>query len=265
MPTRYLSLAICSLALLLPSISAQAQQPAAPLAPAPSHPTAPPPAPEPTPAPAPASTPAAAKTPDVPVDAASKAIAEAMLKMDQNDLDGAAAKLTDAIKANPKLAGPYVFRASVYIQKKQWPQAEADFKTASQLDPTNVVIKLNLAEIKFMQKQYDQARVGYAALTKDPQMGDLAAYKVFLCDLMAGNDAQAIKERDAFDVLDVKPSYYLSKAAYDLYHKHIDSARGWLISATNIYPSAKITYYIMPLKDLGYLPLPPPAGDIGNQ
>ncbi len=204
----------------------------------------------------------AAKAPDVKVDAASQAIAEAAVKMDQNDLDGAIAKLTDAIAAAPKLSGPYVFRASVYCQKKMWPQAEADFKMAAQLDPTNIVIKFNLVEVKFNQKQYDEARKGYASLTGDPQMGDLAAYKVFLCDLLAGRDDVAKKERDAFDQVNSKPSYYFSNAAYALVHKDVEGARGWLVSAANIYPSAKITYYILPLKDLGYLPIPPSGSGI---
>jgi len=236
---RYLSLAVCA---LLSSITVQAQQMGGATNAAPAKTAAP-----------------AAPAPD----AASQAIAEAAVKMDANDLDGAIAKLTEAIAANPKISGPYVFRASVYCQKKMWPQAEADFKTASKIDPTNVVIQLNLVEVKFNQKQYDVARAGYAALVNDPQMGDLAAYKVFLCDLVAGHEALAQKERDAFNQIDSKPSYYFSNAAWDLYHKNIASARNWLVSAANIYPSAKISYYALPLKDLGYLPLPPPAAPSG--
>jgi len=242
---RYLSLAICA---LLFSTATQAQQPGN-MTNAPA-------------AKAPAATAAAPKAPDVKVDAASQAIADAMAKMDANDLDGAIAKLTDAINANPKMSGPYVFRASVYCQKKMWPQAEADFKSAAQIDPKNVVIQFNLVEVKFMQKQYDAARTGYAAITGDPQMGDLAAYKVFLCDLLAGHEDLAKKERDAFDAVDSKPSYYFSRAAWDLSHKNVDSARSWFVSGVNIFPSSKISYYLIPLKDLGWLPIPPPAAKL---
>jgi len=199
---------------------------------------------------------------DVKVDPQSQAIADAIVAMNKNDLDGAIAKLTDAIAANPKMSSPYVFRASVYCQKKDWAHAEADFKSALALDPKNQVIEFNLVEVKFNQKQYDAARAGYEKLVNDSDMGDLAAYKVFLCDLLAGHDALAQKERDAFDTVRRTPSYYFANAAWDLYHKKIDSARGWLISASNIFPSAKITYYIVPLKDLGWLPIPPPTEPI---
>ncbi len=179
-----------------------------------------------------------------------------MACMDKNDLDGAIAKLTDAINANPKIAGPYVFRASVYYQKKMWPQAEQDFKSALALDPTNVVIKLNLAEVKFAQKQYEAAHNIYTTLATDTQMGDLAAYKAFLCDLLMGKDTVAMRERDAFDQTERQPSYYFANAAWAIYHKDPEKARGWLVSVANIYPSAKISYYAIPLKDLGWLPLP---------
>jgi len=242
MSTRYLSVAVCGLVLSLLPVHAQ---PAAPM-----------------PAKAPATNAAAAtapKAPEVKVDPASQAIGEAMAAMDKNDLDGAIAKLTDAIKANPKLSGPYVFRASVYYQKKDWAHAEEDFKAAAAIDPKNPVIQLNLVEVKFAQKQYDAAKPGYLALKDDPRMGDLAAYKAFLCDLLAGHEPQAKKERDAFDQIKEAPSYYFSNAAWDLYHKDNDKARSWLISAASIFPSAKIAYYVIPLKELGWLPLPEPA------
>ncbi len=207
---------------------------------------------------APATNAAAASAPEVKVDAASQAIAEAMAAMDKNDLDGAIAKLTDAIAADPKKSGPYLFRASVYYQKKDWVNAEADFKRAAAIDPKNPVIQLNLVEIKFAQKQYDAAKPGYIALKDDPRMGDLAMYKAYLCDLMAGHEAAAKKERDAFDQLTPTPAYYFSNAAWELYHKNTDSARSWLVSAASIYPSGKIAYYALPLKDLGFLPIAPP-------
>lgn len=239
MSTRLFSLAICAF-LLSPSL-ANAQQGTAPAA-----------------TPKPASTNAAgAKAPDVKVDASSKAIAEAMVCMQKNDFDGAIAKLTEAIQANPKIAGPYVFRASVYYQKKDWAKAEADFNAAAKIDPTNVVIKFNLIEMKFAQKQYEAARADYATLTGDKQLGDLAAYKVFLCDLLMKKDDLAKKERDAFDVVNVQPSRYFSMAAWYLVHKDPEGARSWLVSAANIFPSARISNYAIPLRDLGYLPLPP--------
>jgi hypothetical protein len=109
-----------------------------------------------------------------------------------------------------------------------------------------------------MQKQYDAARPGFVALESDPDMGDFASYKVFLCDLFGGHEAAAKKELDVFNVAMENPSYYFSNAAWDLVHKNLDDARSWLLSASRIYPLQKNTYYAQSLRDLGYLPIPGP-------
>ena len=99
------------------------------------------------------------------------------------------------------------------------------------------------------------------ALESDPDMGDLASYKIFLCDLFGGHEDVAKKELDAFNATGSKPSYYYSNAAWSLFHKNTEDARSWLVSALRIYPAQKNEFYQSSLKDLGYLPLPaPPPG-----
>ena len=230
--------ALCASVLLL-SIVARAQQPA-PGAPAPST-----------------NAPASALT--SPADAAQKMIADAIKRMKDNDSDGALNDLSQALKLNPNATGAYVLRASIYCQKKQWTQAEDDFKAAQRIAPTNTVLKFNLAEVKFMQKQYDVARPGFVALEQDPDMGDFASYKVFLCDLFGGHEDDAKKELDVFNSAMGNPSYYFANAAWDLAHKNIEGARSWLLSASRIYAPRKNAFYSQSLRDLGYLPLPAPV------
>ena len=193
-----------------------------------------------------------------PRDAAEKMIANAIEKMSANDVDGALNSLSQALKLNPNSTGAYVLRASIYCQKKQWPQAEADFQAAARIAPTNTVLKFNLVEVHFMQKQYDQARPGFVALERDPDMGDFALYKVFLCDLFGGHMDVAKKELDVFNDTMGNPSYYFANAAWSLAHNHVEDARSWLLSASRIYPPRKNMYYSQSLRDLGYLPLPQP-------
>jgi Tfp pilus assembly protein PilF len=189
---------------------------------------------------------------------AQKLIADAIMKMKKNDVDGSLRSLNQALVLNPSSTGAYVLRASIFCQRHQFDLAEADFNSALRIAPTNVVLKFNIAEVKFMQKQYDVARPGFAALTGDPDMGDFASYKVFLCDLFGGHEAVARKELDHFNDVMGNASYYFANAAWDLYHKDIEGARGWLLSATRIYPVPKFTTYGQSLRDLGYLPIPEP-------
>jgi Tfp pilus assembly protein PilF len=210
-------------------------------------------------APAPATPAKSASSPlTSPADAAQKMIASAMKKMSANDVDGSMSDLTQAIKINPNSTGAYVLRASIYSQRHQWKQAEDDFNAAGRIAPKNVVVKCQLIELKFMQKQYDAARPGFLSLVKDPDIGDFAQYKVFLCDLFGGHEDAAKKELDVFNDAMGNPSYYFANAAWDLYHKNVDDARSWLVSASNIYPAGKFTMYGQSLRDLGYLPIPEP-------
>jgi tetratricopeptide (TPR) repeat protein len=229
--------AVLCACLTLLSLPGRAQQPAAPAA----------------------STHAPVSALTTPTDAAQQLIVEAIKKMNANDADGALNSLTQALKMNPNSTGAYVLRASIYCQKKQWQQAEDDFNAAARIAPKNVVVKFNLAEVKFMQRQYDVARPGFLALEQDPDMGDFATYKVFLCDLFGGHEDAARKELDVFNDAMGNPSYYFGNVAWDLVHHHVEDARSWLVSASHIYPANKLTAYAQSLIDLGYLPLPAPA------
>ncbi|HEV3271895.1 MAG TPA: tetratricopeptide repeat protein [Candidatus Methylacidiphilales bacterium] len=238
---RYLSFAICASTLLL-SPPGRGQQPAINEAGS-------------TPAPA------ASSGLTTPTNAADKLIAEAVAQMKANNVDAALNDLSQAIKLNPSDTAAYVLRASIYYQKKQFTQSESDFQAAGRLVPNDPLIKFNLLELKFIQKQYDLARPGFVALEKDPQMGDLAAYKVFLCDLLGGRETDAKRELDAFTSAMDNASYEFSNAAWQLVHKNIEGdngARYWLIRASHVYPPEKFNYYAQSLHDLGYLPLPAP-------
>ncbi|MCE0484880.1 MAG: hypothetical protein LV479_11660 [Methylacidiphilales bacterium] len=196
-------------------------------------------------------------TPSVVVDPTSKLISEAILQMNKNDLDGSLATINKAIQLDPKIPGSYVLRASIYYQKKQWDLAQADFTTASNLSPKNVVIKFNMVEIKFIQKKYDEARAGYLELQNDSDMGDLAKFKVFLCDVLGKHDQQAAQEFAAFNKAGENPSYYYSNFVWSMLHQNVPDARDWLASAERIYSPRKNNYYQSTLHDAGFLPLPP--------
>lgn len=228
--------------LLAASLSLQAQTPAAEPA---STPVAPPP------------TSPAAATNGAPSDPATPMLKKAYQLLTKQDLNGALTIVDEAVKNNPKSFASLTLRGMIYSQKKQWAAADADFEAALALDPSNVVVKFNLGEIRFVQKDYAGARARFLPLTKDPVMGDFASYKVFLCDLFGGHEDVAKKTLAGWDE-ETGPSFYFGKAAWDLVHKNTEDARSWLVSAANIFPASKNQFYAASLRDLGYLPLPPP-------
>jgi Tfp pilus assembly protein PilF len=174
--------------------------------------------------------------------------------------DAALTELNTVLQTDPKNVIGLSLRGKVYSDKKMWEQAQNDFETAHVLDPGNPTLSFDLAETKFSRKMYDDARAGFAEIsTRQDDIGDLAAYKVFLCDLLAGHTEQAQKELDAFNKVGSHASYYYANVAWNAVNHKPDDARTWLISATGIYSAQKNNLFCQSLIDLGYLPLPPPT------
>jgi Tfp pilus assembly protein PilF len=207
------------------------------------------------------------KTATVPLTPEQQAKADVNVEMlrEANDLlgkgnyDGALAKVSAELQADPRSLPGYVLRGAIYTQKRMWDKAHSDYETAHLINPHSNIVQFNLAEIDFTRKLYDAARPGFVELESDPSdIGDLATYKVFLCDLFAGHEALATKELAAFNAVGSHASFYFANAAWDLFHHNVEDARGWLVSASNIYTPQKNGFYSASLRETGYLPLPPP-------
>jgi len=169
------------------------------------------------------------------------------------ELDKANASIRDD-PVNPNL---YIIRASVEYKKKLWDGARKDFQTALELDGPRVQIEFNLAEVDFAQKKYDNARSGFSLLEQDSNVGNLAKYKCFLCDLYGGHEELADKELDSFTQIRSSASYYFANVAWSLYFHKIDVAKDLLNRAEKKCSPEQVTIYQTSLYDLGYLPLAP--------
>jgi Flp pilus assembly protein TadD len=190
-----------------------------------------------------------------PIDPNNLLLRQAYMLLTEKQPDAALVKVNALILASPKNPAAYALRGTIYAEKKLWDQAEKDYRTVLQFDSKDSQMKFDLAEIQFLQKKYDLARPGFVALQQDPDMQDLAAYKVFLCDLFGGHEDTAAKELDVFNQAGRNASYYFGNVAWSLYHHKTEDARGWLTSAADIYAPKKCLLYATSLFDLGYLPL----------
>jgi Tfp pilus assembly protein PilF len=222
--------------------------------------------PAPAPAPAPAKPPPPTVSAPIPTMtpaeiANRQALVEANQMIRVNDYDGAMGKVNQVIQSDPRDINAYLVRGQIYSHLKQPDKEANDFQSAHLIDPTNPVANFDLAESKFGQKSYDAARIGFADLAQDPTtfIGDLAAFKVFLCDMVGGHPDQAQKELDNFNKIGRRASYYYANATWSVAHKNYDDARGWLASAGHIYAPQKNSLYLRSMHDVGFLPLPAPT------
>jgi Tfp pilus assembly protein PilF len=193
---------------------------------------------------------------EVPAGRVGALLREASQLLQQRLLDSALDKVNEALVASPQSVPAFCLRGNIYAEQKLWDEAGKDYQTVLQLDSKNKQVRFDMAELAFIQKKYDEAQPGFAALKEDSDLGDLAAYKVFLCDLYGGHEEAAAKELDAFNQVGSNASYYFANVAWSLYHHKTEEGRTWILSAGNIYGPRKLSVYANSLVDLGYLPLP---------
>jgi hypothetical protein len=176
--------------------------------------------------------------------------------LDNGELDNALRQVDAALQLDAHNASAYELRGAIYIQKKLWDRAEADYTTALAISPTTTAFKYKLAEIKFLQKAYDDARPRYAAIVNDENLGDLATFKVFICDLYGGHDVLAGKELAALNKVGTNPSYYYANALWSFTHHDPEGGKKWIASANDIYGSSKEELYLSSLKETNSLHAP---------
>jgi hypothetical protein len=171
----------------------------------------------------------------------------------KKQLDAELAAADAIVKKTPSNVIGYLQRGNAYGNEKQWDLARRDYEHALQLDSKCTTAAFNISELQFMQGQYDAARPGFLAIVNDYDFGDLAKYKVFLCDLFGGHEQVAAKELAVFNQVGSEASYYFANVAWSLYHKKSSDAQNWWQSATQIFAPDKVNMYAKPLIDLGYI------------
>jgi hypothetical protein len=144
---------------------------------------------------------------------ASDLVERATTDVADGKLDRARTEVIAALAIEPNNAAALDLRGSIYVEQKLWPLAERDYTRLNQLSP-DPAYQYKLAQIKFLQKLYDDARPMFAALKDDPRLGDLARYKVFVCDLFGAHEAIAARDLDLLDSTGEKPSYYYGRALW---------------------------------------------------
>jgi hypothetical protein len=184
---------------------------------------------------------------------------EAVRDLSQNNADLALQKVSKVIEGDSQNKDAHLLRAGIYGEQQRWEDADHEYQLVLVMEPDNAVAKFDVADLKFLQKKYDDARGGFAELESNKDLGDIATYKVFLCDLVASHEDVAAADLKALNQAGGTPSYYFGNAAWDIAHNKNEDAAGWLKSAAYIYQNApqKLSNYVASLRNVGYLPLHP--------
>jgi len=173
-------------------------------------------------------------------------------------------------------------RGAAYTKMRDFVNARASFSAAIKLAPGNFVSKFNLAEIEYVEANYDQAEKSLTELitlqkdewtalennrnskkiTEDVYLATkyrlrstmrLIQLKILICHLKRDQLAKADKIMAEFGYLDETPAYYSAKAAYAFHADDKEEASTWLETIKRVYASNTTQIFFDALLKAGWL------------
>jgi len=180
----------------------------------------------------------------------------------QRDFAGALKFVNDADAADPNQAATINLRGEIFLEQKQFDQAEAEFKKALKADPKFRQSQFNLALVPLKKKDYATARDRFEALLSKTPGGDkseasqLIKFNVYMTWLLDGKDSRAQKLMEQFQFTGDTPALYYAQAAWEFKHNNPTKATDWITSAKKIYSPALNVVFADSFYDLGWMQSP---------
>ncbi|NDC80427.1 MAG: tetratricopeptide repeat protein [Verrucomicrobia bacterium] len=171
----------------------------------------------------------------------------------RNDLDGAIKYLDEADQAKPNQANNANLRGAIYTRQRNWAKAEEAFRESLRLQPDLPMAQFNLGEVLFLNNKYAEAKERFQIFLNSQPSNDLGSYKIYLCDLLGGNQAKANEFLARLQPSPNSPLYYFSKAAEAFYRQDKDAGMEYVSSAYRIYPPDANATFADSLVEKGYL------------
>lgn len=171
----------------------------------------------------------------------------------RNDLEGALKYLDTADQAKPNQANNANLRGAIYTRQRDWVKAEAAFRESLRLQPDMPMAQFNLGEVLFLNDKYAEARERFQIFLNSQPKNDLGSYKIYLCDLLGGNQAKANEFLNQLQPSPNSPLYYFSKAAEAFAKQDKTAGMEFVSSAYRIYPPDANATFADSLVEKGYL------------
>jgi tetratricopeptide (TPR) repeat protein len=178
---------------------------------------------------------------------------QAVRQFQQNDMTGALTTLDAAEKAQANVAQGYNLRGAILVKIKDFPEATKAFQKALELNPDLTMSIFNLGETEFLAGNYAQAKTRFQSFLQKSGSNDLAEYKVFLCNLLGGNEAEAKKQMEKYEPSPSTPISYFTRAAWAFKKDDKPTAVEYLQSAFAIYPAGQNMLFADPMIELGWI------------
>jgi tetratricopeptide (TPR) repeat protein len=189
----------------------------------------------------------------------------------QRDFATAMKFVDEANTADPNQAATLNLRGEIFLEQKQFDQAEAEFKKAIKADGKFRQAQFNLALVPLKKKDYTTARDRFEALlgksgSDKSEAGQLIKFNIYMTYLLEGKDSRAQKLMEQFQFTGDTPALYYAQAAWEFKRDNPTKATEWITSAKKIYSPALNLVFADSFYDLGWMQSPalatsPPAAE----
>ena len=187
---------------------------------------------------------------------------KAFREFDTNNFPQALKEL-DALDARqPDLAASQNLRGVILMRQGIYDKAEAALLEAARIDPKFWNARFNLAEIPFLQKNWEEARNRFQKLLSSSQ-SDLASeatqlvqYKILLTYLLEGKENMVDSILAKLELSSDTPAVQYVKAAVALQHKNDKEAKDWMAVAEKNFSPQLNKLFVESFYEVGWLERP---------
>ncbi len=161
-------------------------------------------------------------------------VQQAFASYEQGNYPLALEQLDAAEKARPGIADASNLRGAILLKQGQFDLAKQAFRRAVNLDPSLWAAKFNVAEVPFRKKDYVGARKAFEDLSiqtdryKMEVEWELVQYKIVVCSLLAGDEANAKSRFGRLRQNGASPAFLYAQAAFAFAKKDTTTANKFL-------------------------------------
>lgn len=195
-------------------------------------------------------------------DAFSLTLQEVQKLHSQNKFDEALKRLDAADAMKPNHPAVLQGRGNVYMGLHLYDKAREWFLKALAVQPDSFGTQFALAELDYVQGNYETAGTGFANLLKTQtklNAEDLKfiQYKVLMCDLKGNQVAQANTHFQMYAFSKNDPAHYFSMMAFAMQKGDQTEAKTWLDKATSDLKGLPLDRYIDAMVEAKWLSVAP--------
>lgn len=141
-------------------------------------------------------------------------------------------------------------RGAISTREKKWDEADSTFNQALEMDPNFFPALFNKGEILFLKGNYAEAKSYFLDLLQRLPNNELLQFKVFLSELLMGNQEEARDRLKKIRHPGETPAWYYAQSALSFKTGHRGEGKKYIQSAQIIFGEEKTALFDETFQDI---------------